>query len=199
VGFLDRFDELVVLLRRRLGWPSQKDMAYLKMNHYRHPTAAEWPQPLAQQLNASLPVATDHTFLALVEKQYREQVWVGSLENRGLCGRRQVLSPSEQPGQLLALRSWYLRKFLARRPYWWYVLCAARTGTNAHWRAPNQVASFGTWRLEAEAAALDALLEDLRGHCDPRDLEGRPAREFLPACRHHCEGQQRVQLCFQKR
>ena len=74
VGFLDRFDEFVVMLRRRLGWFSQKDMTYLRTNHYRHPTVAEWPPNYAQQLNSSIPIATDHTFLALVEKQYREQV-----------------------------------------------------------------------------------------------------------------------------
>lgn len=74
MGFLDRFDELVVMLRRRLGWLSQKDMAYLRTNHYRHPKVTEWPPNFAQELNGSLPIATDHAFLALVEKQYREQV-----------------------------------------------------------------------------------------------------------------------------
>ena len=71
---MDRFDELVVMLRRRLGWASMRDMAYLRTNHYRHPAAEEWPPALVQQLNDSAPVATDRKFLALVATQYREQV-----------------------------------------------------------------------------------------------------------------------------
>ena len=59
--------------------------------------------------------------------------------------------------------------------------------------------SFGEERLEREAEALAGLLDDLRGHCDPRGVEGRHGAQFLPACRHHCEGHARVRACFDRR
>jgi len=62
-----------------------------------------------------------------------------------------------------------------------------------------QVDSFGAARLAAEAAALGDVLDDLRGHCDPRGVEGRHGREFLPGCRHHCEGHGRIAACFARR
>lgn len=135
VGFLDRFDELVVMLRRRLGWQSMRDALYLSTNYYRHPGPSDWPRAALEALNASEPVAGDHAFIGeYAAKLYEEQT---------------------------------------------------RT--------------FGVERLRQESESLDSVLDDVRGHCDPRDLEHRGQREFLPACRHHCEGMAKVSACFGKR
>ena len=86
VGFSDRFGELVCLLRRRLGWASVRDALYLDTNHYRHPTAGDWPILAARRLNASAAVRGDWLFLASAEDMYTQQVGAaaGSPGRRGL-------------------------------------------------------------------------------------------------------------------
>lgn len=131
VGFSDRFDEFVVLLRFRLGWRSLRDALYLSTNHYRAPGPQEWPPAPLAVLNASWPVATDHRFVKLARAHAEEQ----------------------------------------RR-------------------------SFSAPRLAREVGALEAVLADVRGHCDPRNSERRPAAQYFPACKHHCEGHARLEACF---
>jgi hypothetical protein len=134
VGFVEDFDELVVMLRWRLGWRSIKGAIYLSTNHYKHPDPLDWPPSLLQRLNESGTVASDQAFVAAAKDQYSEQV-----------------------------------------------------------------TAFGLERLGKEVQALRTLMDDLRGHCDGTDLEHRARRHFMPACRHHCEGQTRIEQCFEKR
>ena len=63
-----------MLLRRRMGWGSLADLLYVSANHYRAPTASALPPALLRRLNTSSPVAQDHKFCALAERQYEEQV-----------------------------------------------------------------------------------------------------------------------------
>ena len=58
----------------RCRWASIKDCIYLRTNHYRHPTAGDWPAPLVAKLNASEPVAWDWVLIGLAARQYGEQV-----------------------------------------------------------------------------------------------------------------------------
>ena len=74
VGLVHRFDQLLVMLRYRLGIPTYRDILALSSNHYRHPKAAQWPRVSMQLLNGTGKIQTDWRFLSAAERIYNRQV-----------------------------------------------------------------------------------------------------------------------------
>ena len=74
VGLMHRFDELLVMLRYRLGIPSYRDIVAVTTNHYRHPKGHQWPPHSLQLLNATGKLQTDWRFLSAAERVYNRQV-----------------------------------------------------------------------------------------------------------------------------
>jgi len=134
IGLTEKFDEFVIMVRRRLGIRTIKELIYMSANHYRHPQLNDWPQRLVTLLNNSFPVNSDQKFMNKARAQYMEQV-----------------------------------------------------------------NSFGASRLATEVKTFSGMLDDMRGHCDLRDLENRASRHFMPPCSHHCEGHAKVHKCFHQR
>jgi len=73
IGFTDKLEEFLIMLRRRLGLPSIKEVVYLSTNHYRHPSVSDWPLPVVNKLNSSSPLVSDYIFINKAKEQYHEQ------------------------------------------------------------------------------------------------------------------------------